>query len=143
MNIESKLAGDQAKNIFGLEDPLKGANDAFDAYKAARLELGRLGSDLSGGQIQTGLEKVYNPEFSILGGLASLAKTFLTPELEPVFESLQQRFGQIFDPTTFEINPAILAEYDALDDKTKQLVDNWQETKALMEEAEEQMFFYT
>lgn len=63
----------------------------------------------------------------------------LSTKVVPVFESLAQHYGQIFDPETYQLNDAILADYDKLDDATKQIVDNWQAIADKAKEAEEQM----
>ncbi len=71
----------------------------------------------------------------VTGAIAGLAST----KIVPVFESLSQHYGQIFNPETYELNERILADYDKLDDATKQIVDNWQDIADKAKEAEQQM----
>lgn len=63
----------------------------------------------------------------------------LSTKVVPVFESLQSHYGQLFDPETYELNPQLLADYEKLDDATKQIVDNWEDIVAKAKEAEQQM----
>lgn len=56
----------------------------------------------------------------------------------PVFESLAENYSYIVDDA-FNLNPEILADYDKLDDATKQLIDNWEDIKKASEEAQEKM----
>ena len=72
---------------------------------------------------------------SIIGAIVGSA----IKDTVPIFESLKEKYGEIFNEETFEINPAILADYDSLDEKTRQLVDNWEEIREKALEAQEQM----
>ncbi|MBR6246157.1 MAG: hypothetical protein IKR15_02200 [Bacteroidales bacterium] len=72
---------------------------------------------------------------AVVGGLTGL---FAGMKEVPVFENLLQHYGQIYDEN-FELNEKILADYDKLDDATKQLVDNWEEIADKAREAEQQM----
>ena len=71
----------------------------------------------------------------ITGAVAGAVST----KVVPVFENLQQHYGQLFDPDTYQLNERLLADYDKLDDATKQIIDNWQEIVDKAKEAEEQM----
>ena len=58
----------------------------------------------------------------------------------PVFESLIDHYGSLLDQSEdaepFALNPRIIADYDKLDDKTKEIVDHWDEIQQKMTEAE-------
>lgn len=55
-----------------------------------------------------------------------------------VYDSLKNVYGEIYDEDTMEINEEILADYDKLDDATKQMVDNLQEILDKQKEVQEQ-----
>lgn len=55
-----------------------------------------------------------------------------------VYDSLKNVYGSIYDEETMEINEEILADYDKLDDATKQMVDNLQEILDKQKEVQEQ-----
>lgn len=59
----------------------------------------------------------------------------------PVFESLIDHYGTLLDESEdaepFALNPKIIADYDKLDEKTKEIVDHWDEVQQKMIEAEE------
>lgn len=55
-----------------------------------------------------------------------------------VYDSLKNVYGEIYDEETMEINEEILADYDKLDDATKQMVDNLQEILDKQKEVQEQ-----
>lgn len=55
-----------------------------------------------------------------------------------VYDSLKNVYGEIYDEETMEINEKILADYDKLDDATKQMVDNLQEILDKQKEVQEQ-----
>ena len=65
---------------------------------------------------------------AVVGGIVGLVGGM---KEVPVFENLLTRYGSILDQSNkdnpFALNPQILADYDKLDDATKQLVDNWKE----------------
>ena len=71
----------------------------------------------------------------VTGAIVGLAST----KVVPVFESLAEHYGQLFDPETYELNDRIIADYEKLDEATKQIVDNWEAIAAKAKEAEEQM----
>lgn len=78
-----------------------------------------------------------------IGAAAGFVSGFITgifkdKEMVDVFDTLQNKFGEVFDKDTLEINDRILASYDQLDDKTKKLVDNYKELKEKMDEAKEE-----
>ena len=68
----------------------------------------------------------------------AIAGAFSTKTV-PIFETLQEHYGELFDPETYELNPQIIADYKKLDDETKQIVDNWEAIAAKAKEAEEQI----
>ncbi|MGM9738880.1 MAG: hypothetical protein ACI3ZT_10775 [Candidatus Cryptobacteroides sp.] len=59
----------------------------------------------------------------------------------PVFENLIEHYGTLLDESEdaepFALNPRIIADYDKLDEKTKEIVDHWDEVQQKMIEAEE------
>ena len=59
----------------------------------------------------------------------------------PVFENLLDHYGTLLDESEdaepFALNPKIIADYDKLDAKTKEIVDHWGEVQQKMVEAEE------
>lgn len=59
----------------------------------------------------------------------------------PVFESLIDHYGTLLDESEdaepFALNPKIIADYDKLDEKTKEIVDHWDEVQQKIIEAEE------
>ena len=71
----------------------------------------------------------------VTGAIAGLAST----KIVPVFEGLAEHYGQLFDPETYQLNDRILADYEKLDDATKQIVDNWEAIAEKAKEAEEQL----
>lgn len=73
---------------------------------------------------------------ALVGGLTA---AFAAKKVVPVFEGLLTQYGYLYDEKTYELNPQILADYDKLDEDTKQIVDNWNEIKDKALEAEQQM----
>lgn len=73
---------------------------------------------------------------ALVGGLTS---AFAAKKVVPVFEGLLTQYGYLYDEKTYELNPQILADYDKLDEDTKQIVDNWNDIKDKALEAEQQM----
>ena len=73
---------------------------------------------------------------AVVGGLAGL---FAGKKEVAVFDSLKSQYGELFDDKTYELNPKILADYNKLDEATKQIVDNWEDIRKKALEAEEQM----
>ena len=121
---------------------------------------------LAGGQVQTGTKKALDwgnigkgagtvaavgaalgTIFPVLGngiGLAIGAAVgaiagALSKKVVPVFEDLTSVYGELFDPDTYELNPKILADYDKLDEDTKQIVSNWEEVRKKAEEARKEL----
>lgn len=151
------------KNIFNVENPYKRAIDGATQYAAAMGKLTEMTAKLNEGQVQTGTKRKINWEnvgkgaaagavaglaagggvFSWLtvgigAALGAVAGLFST-KVEPIFESLQSQYGELFNPDTYELNEALIADYAKLDDQTKQIVDNWEEIRNKAMEAEEQM----
>ena len=73
---------------------------------------------------------------AVVGGLTGL---FAGKKTVAVFDSLKSQYGELFDEKTYELNPKILADYNKLDESTKQIVDNWEDIRKKALEAEEQM----
>jgi len=153
-------------NLFGVENPYSRAIAGAKQYATSMIELYGAAKKLEDGQVQTGTKKVISASNvgtgvasgaaagaaigslvpvigtaigavigSVIGGIAGLIST----KTVPVFESLKKKYGEIYDPETFELNPAILADYAKLDEATKKLVDNWKEIKNKALEAQNQM----
>lgn len=72
---------------------------------------------------------------AVVGAIAGFAST----KVVPVFESLAEHYGELFDSETYELNPQLLADYDKLDEDTKQIVDHWDEIKEKAEEARNEL----
>ena len=154
-------------NIFGIENPYAKAIAGAKQYGVAMGEMAKQAAKLETGQVQTGTKKVASgtnivsaagggaavgaavgsivPVIgtvvgaavgSVLGGIIGL---FAAKKTVPVFESLKKKYGEIYNKDTFELNPKILADYAKLDDKTKQLVDNWKSIKEAAKAAQDEM----
>lgn len=152
-------------NIFGVEDPYKEATASALQYLEAMKHLQAASDALGSGQVQTGTKRVVSGQNvatglaagaglgaaigsiipglgtaigaaigAAVGGIVGAAST----EIVPVFESLADNYGYIVDEN-FELNPEILADYDKLDETTRQLVDNWKDIKAAADEAQQDM----
>ncbi|MHC1780059.1 MAG: hypothetical protein AB9922_07455 [Bacteroidales bacterium] len=94
-----------------------------------------IGGILGGGVFSVATAAIGAAIGSAIGGLLGL----FTKKTVPVFESLKKKYGEIYDKNTFELNPAILADYKKLDAATQKLVDNWSEIKEKAKEAQQQM----
>ena len=57
----------------------------------------------------------------------------------PTYKKLTDVYGQIYDPETLELNQDIVNDYAKMNDETKKLIDNWEEIKAKIQEAKEEM----
>lgn len=154
------------QNIFGVENPYKKAIDGAFQYRSAMEELNKQVNALAAGKVQTGTKKVVDwgnvgkgaaigvaagaalgsiiPGLgtaigAAIGGAIGLIAGAVSTKTVPVFESLSKQYGQLFNPDTYELNERLLADYDKLDDATKQIVDNWEEIVEKAKEAEQQM----
>lgn len=72
---------------------------------------------------------------AVVGGVSGL----FTKKVVPIMDSLTSQYGQLFDANTYELNPALLADYDKLDEDTKKVIDNWDEIVQKTEEAKNAM----
>lgn len=72
---------------------------------------------------------------AVVGGVSGL----FTKKVVSIMDSLTSQYGQLFDANTYELNPALLADYDKLDDDTKQIISNWDEIVAKTKEARRAM----
>lgn len=155
------------QNLFGIENPYKKALDGAVQYTEAMKALNTQVAKLESGQVQTGTRKavdwgnvgkgtaigaaagaaagagIFSGITAAVGaaigaGIGLLVGLFST-KVEPVFESLSKKYGQLFDPETYELNQELIADYEKLDDATKQIVDNWDEIVNKAKEAEQQM----
>ena len=153
-------------NIFGVEDPYAKAIAGAMQYAAAMEELNATAALIESGKVQTGTEQkiswgnvaagagagagagaaigsFFGPLGTFIGaGIGALigatAGAFATKTVE-VFSSLKDKYGEIFNSETFELNPEILQDYDKMDDATKKLIDNWEAIRDKALEAKEQM----
>lgn len=84
-----------------------------------------------------------SPIGTAIGAVAGAVGGFLTglfagKQKIAVYDSLKNVYGEIYDEETMEINEKILADYDKLDDATKQMVDNLKEILEKQKEVQEQ-----
>jgi hypothetical protein len=75
----------------------------------------------------------------ISAGISSLFGSKASTKTIPVYNRLKDQYEVLYDPDTYELNPQLLADYDKLDEATKKIVDNWDEIKQKMEEADKQV----
>ena len=75
----------------------------------------------------------------LVSGIGSLFGSKATTKTVPVFESLKDHYGELFDSETYKLNPKILADYGKMDDETKKIIDNWEEIRDKMVEADQQI----
>lgn len=154
------------QNLFGVENPYKKAIDGATQYAATMEELNKLTSQLYKGQVQIGTKKAIDwgnvgkgagtgaavgaSLGSIIPGLGTAIGTAIgtavgaiagaiSTKTVPIFESLSEKYGELFNPDTYELNDRLIADYDKLDESTKQIVDNWDEIVSKAKEAEQQM----
>lgn len=155
----------EQRNIFGVENPYSKALASAKQYQAAMDKLNESQAALTGGQVQTGTKRavdwqkvgkgaatgvaagaavgsLFGPMGTAIGAAAgaltgALAGFFSTKRVA-VYESLADKYDYIVDKQN-KINPKIIADYDKMDDETKQLIDNWEEIVAKAEEAEKQL----
>lgn len=73
---------------------------------------------------------------AVVGGITGLIGGMKTV---PILDNLVENYGWLYDDKTYELNPQIIADYDKLDDTTKQIVDNWEEVRNKALEAEKEM----
>lgn len=73
---------------------------------------------------------------AVVGGVTA---AFGAKKVLPVFESLESHYEYLFDPKTYELNPELLADYDKLDEDTKQIVDHWDEIREKAEKARDEL----
>lgn len=158
--------GYKSSNVWGVENPYARAIAGAKQYAQSMKELNQLAQTLGQGSVQTGTKKVVSGK-NVAGGLAGGAAvgaavgSFIPvignvvgaaiggllggifgaskKKVVPVFQSLAQTYGDIFNKETFELNPRILQDYGKLDDATKRLVDNWDAIQKKAKEAQEEM----
>lgn len=170
MNLLKLEAMDaEPTNIFGVEDLSKGLKDSVAKFKEARKMLSDYSNELAMGQVQTGTKK--NMDWGTLGthiitgaGAGTVGASWAGPfawigtvvgavvgtvtgivnglKEVPVFESLRSVYGEIYDKDTYELNQRIIADYDKMDDATKKMIDNWDEIKTKMQEADKELEDY-
>ena len=153
-------------NIFGVEDPFKRATMGAEQYHKAMEDITELTDKLGSAKVQTGTKKAvdranvgkgagtgaavgaavgtwFGPIGTAIGtaigaGVGAIAGA-LSTKVVPVFEDLKSVYGELFDPNTYELNPKILADYDKLDEDTKQIVDHWDEIKQKASDARKEL----
>lgn len=83
------------------------------------------------------------PIGTAIGAAAGAVTGFLTglfagKEKIKVYESIKDVYGDIYDEETMEINQRILADYEKMDDATKQMIDNLEEVLEKEKEVQQQ-----
>lgn len=134
------LAKIEGQGVMKVGETTKEKWDAIMADTLTGLGTGVLAGGVAGGGVFSGVG-------AVIGGAIGAATGFLTglfkdKEVVDVFDTLQNKFGEVFDPETLEINDQILASYDLLDDKTKKLIDDYKELKEKQDEAMEDFKAY-
>lgn len=156
-------------NIFGVENPYKKAADSAKMYGEALTKIREMEDQWQEGQIQTGVTKAVNWKNAIaqagagaaigagvgtivggwaagigtaigtvIGGAAGFISGLFNKKVVPVMENLTSVYGELYDEN-FNLNQKLIADYEKLDDATKQIVDNWDEIVDKMREAEDAM----
>ena len=156
----------EQSNIFGVEDPFKRATMGAEQYQKAMENITELTDKLGSGKVQTGTKKALDlgnigkgagtgaavgaAIGTIIPGLGTAIGTAvgaavgaiagaLSTKVVPVFESLKDVYGELFDPNTYELNPRLLADYEKLDADTRQIVDHWEEIREKAEQARNEL----
>lgn len=129
------LAKIESQGIVKVGEETKDKWDEIMADTLTGLGTGAVAGGVAGAGVFSGVG-------AAIGGAIGAATGFLTglfkdKEVVDVFDTLQNKFGEVFDPDTLEINKEILASYDLLDDKTKKLIDDYKELKDKQDEAME------
>lgn len=130
--LTDKLAGGQVqtgttKALSG-ENIMKGIGAGAAVGAAIGTAVGGWFAGL-GTIIGTAIGAVVGGITGVIGGLKEV----------PVFESLEEHYEYLFDPKTYELNPELLADYDKLDESTKQIVDHWDEIREKALKAQEDL----
>lgn len=157
------------RNLFGVENPYSKAIAGATQYAAAIGKLNDMQAQWNEGQIQVGTKRAVDWKNvwqgvgagaaagaavgtavggwaaglgtvigSAIGAVTGLVVGLASTKVVPVFESLEEHYGALYDEN-YKLNQKLVADYDKLDDATKQIVDNWDEIVEKMKEAEEQM----
>lgn len=156
-------------NIFGVENPYKKAADSARMYGEAISQIHAMEEQWKEGEIQTGVTKAVNWKNvlaqtgagaaigagvgtivggwaagigtaigTVIGGAAGFISGLFNKKVVPIMENLTSVYGELYDEN-FNLNQRLIADYDKLDDATKQIVDNWDEIVDKMREAEDAM----
>lgn len=130
--LTDKLNGGQVqtgtkKGVSG-ENIMKGVGAGAAVGAAIGTAVGGWAAGL-GTVIGTAIGAVVGGITGLVGGLKEV----------PVFESLEEHYEYLFDPKTYELNPELLADYDKLDESTKQIVDHWDEIREKALKAQEDL----
>lgn len=110
-------------SIFGVEDPYARGVAVSAQYAAALQELNSISARFDD---TYGAIKGTGTAYGLLDAYNRAAK------------GLKAQYGWIYDED-YELNPAILADYQFLTAETGELVDHWQETRDLMKQADEEL----
>lgn len=156
------------RNIFGTDDPFDKIASAMEQASASEAELlNKLMKINSEGFVKVGTRQVvdgkgvgqlagsgamvggaigsfFSPVGTAVGSaigavVGAIAGLFTSKKTVDVFDKLSERYGSVYDAETLEINPEILADYDKLNEETKELIDHYKELKDVHAEAMEQM----
>lgn len=121
-----------------------GTRDKLNGKKTASLIASGIASGAAigaaAGSAATPIGTAIGAVVGAIGGLFS--SLFAAREKVPEYESIEKKYGQIYDPETLEINKQILADYDKMDDATKRLVDNFKEVLEVSKKAHENYLEY-
>lgn len=114
-----------------------GWRDKINGKSTAELALAGTGAGASIGSVAGPIGTAIGGAIGAIGG--ALAGLFGTKEKVAVYDTLSNKYGQIYDKDTLEINKQILADYDKMDDATKKLIDNAKELLDAQKQAYEEM----
>lgn len=112
------------------------AGNTFSAVGMGAAAGAAIGTAIGGWAL--GLGTIIGTAAGALTGL--FVGLFAAKKTVPVYESLLDHYGTLLDQSEdadpFALNPKIIADYDKLDARTKEIVDHWDEIQAKMVEAE-------
>lgn len=97
----------------------------------------------SGALIGAAAGSAGSPVGTIIGAAAgaitgAIAGIFAGRKEVAVYDSLRNKYGNLYDMETLEINKQILADYDKMDDATKRLIDNAKELLEVQKDARQE-----
>lgn len=151
-------------NIWGVANPYDKLQKSLDKANKASMMASESVKRLADYQVQVGTKKVVDAKNTlttaglglamgasigsaftpigtaigaVVGAVAGAIAGLIGGRKEvAVYDSLKNKYGEIYDRETFEINKKILADYDKMDDSTKKLIDD---TKELLKVQKEEL----